>query len=67
MTDRQVKRGETVLRPNTRFNSKMAKPFTFNRDVSKVVSFVIACKLYIRIRMREILIEEQIQWVLIYV
>ena len=61
MTDRQVKRGETVLRPNTRFNSKMAKPFTFNRDVSKVVSFVIACKLYIRMRMRKVLIEEQVQ------
>jgi len=67
MTDRQVKRGEAVLRPNTRFNSKMAKPFTFNRDISKVVSFVIACKLYIRMRMREVLIEEQVQWVLIYV
>ena len=61
MTDRQVEKGEAVLRPNTRFNSKIAKPSTFNRNVSKVVSFVIACKLYIRMRMRKILIEEQIQ------
>ena len=67
MINRQAKRGEAVLRPNTRLNSKMAKSSTFNGDVSKVVSFVIACKLYIRIRMIEILIEEQIQWVLIYV
>ena len=39
----------------------------FNRKAEKVVGFLIAYKLYIRIRMREIAIEKQIQWVLSYV
>ena len=34
---------------------------------SKVSGFVTAYKLYIRMRMREAVVEEQIQWVLLYV
>ena len=45
-------------RYNTGSNVEVAKSPIFNREVSKVVDFVIACKLYIRIRMREILVEE---------
>jgi len=39
----------------------------FNREADKVAGFLIVCKLYIKIGMREAVIEEQIQWVLLYV
>ena len=29
--------------------------------------FIIACKLYLKIKIREIIVKEQMQWVLIYV
>jgi len=45
----------------------MAKPQTFDRTLSKVSRFVAACKLYIRMRLRESSVEKQIQWVLSYV
>jgi len=56
-----------VSRPNTRSNVEVAKPQTFNGKTEKVSEFLTACRLYIRIRMREVIIEEQIQWVLSYV
>jgi len=46
---------------------KMARPQTFDRTLSRVSGFVIACKLYIKMKMREVAVEEQIQWVLSYV
>lgn len=49
-----------ALRSNTEFNTKIAKPPNFDRDASKVAGFVIACKLYIKMRMREILVKEQV-------
>ena len=46
---------------------KVAKPQTFDGTPSKVSEFVTACKLYIRMRLRELSVEEQIQWVLSYI
>ena len=39
----------------------------FNGEVSKVLEFLIAYKIYVRIRMRETVVEEYIQWILLYV
>jgi len=39
-------------------NIEVAKPLVFNRETSKVIGFVIAYKLYLRMRMREALLKE---------
>ena len=39
----------------------------FNKTSSQVSGFVIAYRLYIRIKMREAVVKEQIQWILLYV
>ena len=46
--------------------TKIARPQTFNGTSSKILEFVTACKLYIKMKMREVAVEEQIQWVLSY-
>jgi len=51
-------------RPNTGSNIEIAKPQTFNKEIGKIFKFLTACRLYIRIRMRNVAIEEQIQLVL---
>ena len=51
-------------KPNNRFNSEIAKLPLFDRDSSKVIGFVTAYNLYIRIKIREIIVKEQIQWIL---
>jgi len=46
---------------------EVAKPPMFDRTLSKVSGSVTVCKLYIKMKMREAAVEEQIQWVLLYV
>ena len=41
--------------------TKIARPQTFNGTSSKILEFVTACKLYIKMKMREVVVEEQIQ------
>ena len=38
----------------------------FDTNISKIAGFVIIYKLYIRIRMRKVLVEKQVQWALTY-
>ena len=45
----------------------MARPQVFNGTLGKVLDFVIAYKLYLRIKIRGIVVEEQIQWILSYI
>ena len=46
---------------------KVAKPDIFNGKARKVRGFVTTCRLYLRMKMREGIVEEQVQWVLSYV
>jgi len=45
-------------RPNTRLNIEVAKSQTFNGEASKVSGFLIVYKLCIRIRIRDVAVEE---------
>ena len=53
--------GEKASRFNTEFNIDIVKLLIFNRNASKITGFMIACKLYIRMKIKEILVEEQVQ------
>ena len=52
---------------NTGFHMEMAKLPVFNGEAGRVKGFITVCKLYLRIKMREVIVEEQIQWILSYV
>jgi len=60
-----VERG--VTGSNTGPHIEVAKPAIFNREAGKVGGFVTACRLYLRMKMREATVEEQVFWVLSHV
>ena len=47
-----------VLQSNTKLNIKMAKLQMFNRKTGKVSDFLTVCRLYIKMRMRDVAVEE---------
>ena len=46
---------------------EMAKPAIFNGESGKVGGFVTACRLYLKMKMREAMVEEQVFWILSHV
>jgi len=49
-----------ALRLNTMSNIKVVKLPIFNGDAIKVLKFIMACKLYIRMRIRDMSVEKQV-------
>ena len=62
-----VEGAEGIERDRERSYREVAKPLVFNREAGNISGFVIAYKLYIKARMMEATVEEQIQWVLLFV
>jgi len=58
ITKEKVEEEEVALRPSSKFNVEMAKPSLFDEEASNIVGFMTACKLYIRMKMKEVVIEE---------
>ena len=46
---------------NMGFCIEVAKPAIFNGEAGKVGGFVITCRLYLRMKMKETTVEEQVQ------
>ena len=52
---------------NTGAHMEVAKPAIFNGEAGRMGGFVITCRLYIKMRLRGNMVEEQVQWALTYV
>jgi len=50
--------GGVTMGSNMRSHMEVAKPAIFNGEAGKVGGFVTACRLYLRMKMREVTIEE---------
>ena len=49
-----------VFQPNTESNINIAKLLMFNRKANKILGFLMAYRLFIRMKMRNKLVKEQI-------
>ena len=56
-----------MMGSNMGSHMEVAKPAIFNGEVGKVGGFVTMCRLYLRMKMREAIVEEQVFWILSYV
>jgi len=59
--------GGGAMGSNAGPHMEVAKPAIFNGEAGKVGGFIMACRLYLKMKMRGTSVEEQVQWVLSYV
>ena len=59
--------GAAATGSNMGSHMEVAKPAIFNGEAGRVGGFITACRLYIKMKLRENTVEEQIQCVLTYV
>jgi len=59
--------GGAAMGPNVGSHMEVAKLAIFNGEAGRVGGFITACRLYIKMKLRGNMVEEQIQWVLTYV
>ena len=59
--------GGAATGSNMGSHMEVAKPAIFNGEAGRIGGFITACRLYIKMRLRGNMMEEQIQWVLTYV
>jgi len=54
------------MESNAGFHMEVAKPAIFNGEAGKVGGFIMACRLFVKMKLRGTSVEEQVQWVLSY-
>jgi len=59
--------GDAARGSNNGSHMEVAKPAIFNGEAGKVGEFIMACRLFLRMKMRGNMVEEQVQWVLSYI
>ena len=59
--------GGVATGTNAGSHMEVAKPVIFNGEAGKVGGFILACKIYIRNKLRGEIVEGQVQWALSYV
>jgi len=64
---RRTGAGEEAVGSNMGSHMEVAKPAIFNGEVGKVGGFIMACRLFLRMKLRGTSVEEQVQWILSYV